>query len=432
MKVKYKKLLTALVCIFVLIICISVSYAAYENKKNENATLVLTDEYLSINYLDGKSFDYYQMKSGDTYTKRISVTNVSNVNTYLTISLMDVDKTSDNLKLTVLDSEKNILYDKYVTNIDTELIKGVDLAPGKTLSYVLMVKNEGNESTKFYANILAYKEIIKQQNKTFKDIILENSEVKDIDSYMGNVIAENDEGLVKTSDDDGETYIFRGNVLNNNVNFANFDWKIVRINGDSTIRLILNSALDNQVPYNDNVEETDNYSEKLEYDNSKVKEELEKFMTSNLQENSKYIVETNFCEDTSVFNTEDNVTYLNPYNRSFVDNSPTLSCMGNNKKEKIGLLTVDEIILAGAHQKSSNSNYYLYNGSINGPWWTMSGSQILENSNAVDAISVNKDGSLSFERKISTPLYVRPVINLDANTSVNGKGTVDDPYIIKQ
>ena len=107
-------------------------------------------------------------------------------------------------------------------------------------------------------------------------------------------------------------------------------------------------------------------------------------------------------------------------------------CMGTKLKEKIGLLTVDEVVLAGAFQKSSNNNFYLKSNMVNGSWWTLSGSQIIKRNNVVDAISVNRDGSLNFEKKVSTQMYVRPVINLDSNTTVTGKGTPDDPYVINK
>lgn len=433
MKLNYKKILTTVILLLIIVSIIGVSYSVYKKEKEEEeATLVLTDEYFSINYLDGKNFDIKELLPGDTYSKKISVTNVSNIDTYLTIGIMDITKSSDNIKLSVIDNQGNTVYDKTITNIDVEVVKSEDLGVGKTLSYTIMVKNEGNEACSFYANILAFKEIIKQASKNFKDIILENSEVKELESSEITSTSETDEGLIKTKDDDGDTYVFRGSVLNNNVSFGGFNWKIVRINGDSTIRLVSITALDNQSPYNDDSEISDNYTSKLEYKNSKVKEQLDNFLSSNLQESSKYIVESTFCEDTTVFNEENNTTILNPYNRVFTDNTPSLTCMGTKLKEKIGLLTVDEVVLAGAYQKNSNNSFYLKGSMINGTWWTMSGSQIIKNSNVVDAISVNRDGSLNFEKKISTPMYIRPVINLDSNTTVTGNGTADDPYTIKQ
>ena len=45
-------------------------------------------------------------------------------------------------------------------------------------------------------------------------------------------------GLYSTSDDDGTSYFYRGNVLNNYVSYAGFIWRIVRENGDGSVRLI--------------------------------------------------------------------------------------------------------------------------------------------------------------------------------------------------
>ena len=45
-------------------------------------------------------------------------------------------------------------------------------------------------------------------------------------------------GLYKTVDNQGDTYFFRGAVTNNNVLFAGLKWKIIRINGDGSIRLM--------------------------------------------------------------------------------------------------------------------------------------------------------------------------------------------------
>ena len=45
--------------------------------------------------------------------------------------------------------------------------------------------------------------------------------------------------LASTTDDFGETYYFRGVVENNYVNFAGMCWRIVRIQGDSNIKLVL-------------------------------------------------------------------------------------------------------------------------------------------------------------------------------------------------
>ena len=51
-------------------------------------------------------------------------------------------------------------------------------------------------------------------------------------------IATTDEGLFMSEDDEGESYYYRGAVKNNYVSFAGFTWRIIRRNGDGSIRMI--------------------------------------------------------------------------------------------------------------------------------------------------------------------------------------------------
>ena len=54
-------------------------------------------------------------------------------------------------------------------------------------------------------------------------------------------VAPNDseeDGLYKSEDDDGDSYYYRGAVNNNYVSFAGFIWRIIRRNGDGSIRMI--------------------------------------------------------------------------------------------------------------------------------------------------------------------------------------------------
>lgn len=48
----------------------------------------------------------------------------------------------------------------------------------------------------------------------------------------------NDEGLYMAPDDFGESYYFRGTVVDNYVEFAGYIWRIVRVNGDGSVRLV--------------------------------------------------------------------------------------------------------------------------------------------------------------------------------------------------
>ena len=50
--------------------------------------------------------------------------------------------------------------------------------------------------------------------------------------------ATTDEGLFMAEDDEGESYYYRGAIKNNYVSFAGFIWRILRRNGDGSIRMI--------------------------------------------------------------------------------------------------------------------------------------------------------------------------------------------------
>ena len=63
-------------------------------------------------------------------------------------------------------------------------------------------------------------------------------------------------GLFSAQDDDGTSYYFRGEVDNNYVSFANKLWRVVRINGDGTIRVVLDG--DTGVANNYNIYQTGN------------------------------------------------------------------------------------------------------------------------------------------------------------------------------
>ena len=69
------------------------------------------------------------------------------------------------------------------------------------------------------------------------EIVKNDNNIHDEIPYFANV-ATTDEGIYKAEDDWGDSYYFRGAVTNNYVKFAGYYWRIVRINGDGSIRII--------------------------------------------------------------------------------------------------------------------------------------------------------------------------------------------------
>ena len=64
----------------------------------------------------------------------------------------------------------------------------------------------------------------------------------DVTTYKIASTLRSEQGLYAVEDDYGTSYVFRGDVLNNNVYFAGFYWKIIRMNGDGSIRMIYNGT----------------------------------------------------------------------------------------------------------------------------------------------------------------------------------------------
>ena len=105
---------------------------------------------------------------------------------------------------------------------------------------------------------------------------------------------------------------------------------------------------------------------------------------------------------------------------------PTLNCLGNTFKNNIGILSIDEVILAGASPTNTNQSYYLYNPNINDAWFTMTGSGGSEK--VINLFVADANGNIKTNITSSTYERVRPVINLIKNTEVTGNGTIDNPY----
>src|SRR5574344_2362005 len=65
-----------------------------------------------------------------------------------------------------------------------------------------------------------------------------SSQAKTTPTYANN--ATTDEGMFATTDDYGTSYYYRGAVTQNNVLFGGYCWKVIRINGNGTTRMIYN------------------------------------------------------------------------------------------------------------------------------------------------------------------------------------------------
>lgn len=239
----------------------------------------------------------------------------------------------------------------------------------------------------------------------------------------------------------GGTYFFRGNIVNNYVNFAGFTWRIVRINEDGTIRLVLQDAINDNAIYKGLKLKYpgDTYSE-MYYSNwtneaGYLKYELNNWFNTKIASNPEYLKHVAsgnyFCEQAKVGYESDHILEVGNAKMVTFDNyHASFKCEsdGNgygNVNSNVGLLTFDEVIFAGGNVKMNNTTYYLYNPNIY--WYTMSPGGI---SNWVIVWRNHGYGELSYPALFDESM-VRPVINLNTDTIITGTGTIDDMYVVQ-
>ncbi len=254
-------------------------------------------------------------------------------------------------------------------------------------------------------------------------------------------------------------YYYRG-AVNNNVIFANQCWKIIRSTSTGGAKLIYNgSVVDGTCPGNTtNLTKTGfstiNTAEAAGYmyengvqhgltNDSAVKVANDTFLYYNLRGYTSYLEDISFCNDRSVQsgNTYSSTGSSFNFNRYSLG-TPTLTCPntndnftvdpshGNGKLSMpVGVITADEMILAGSKNgaDSANSTYYL---KTDYQYWTATPRQW--NGTKVKVWRVNEDGSIGSADNDANNKYVRPVIALNGTSYLGeGDGTVQNPFTIK-
>ena len=275
-------------------------------------------------------------------------------------------------------------------------------------------------------------------------------------------------GLYAMEDNDGTSYYFRGKIDNNYVNFANNTWRIIRINGDGTIRIMLDTNIGTSPFYTNpptdagyTYNNTNNCTKEnpciSDYtgtsfiksngmgENSAVKNYLESWYIKNLATYNDKIALGTFWNDTSIESSMsnydlDNYAALTRLNKGLpllktIDptdlNSTNTHNYGGVYKLKIGLITADELVLGGLspleRKNEATSNNYLYKSSGNADFWTMTP---IDSTAEIDRIYRGLNGYLMQSGMATDSKLVYPVINLKPDVSVSGSGTIDNPYVV--
>ena len=296
-------------------------------------------------------------------------------------------------------------------------------------------------------------------------------------------LSENTTGTIyRVPDDWGNSYAYAGQVDNNWIYFAGYYWRIIRINGDGSIRMIYNGTTTDQTGggtqigtsayntnYNDNAYVGYMYgtagsstyeATHANTNDSTIKQTLDNWYQTNIADKNygQYIsTEQGFCNDRQTMSGVDssygiagygtNATSYASWGRLYQNGiwlgsqNPSLKCSGSNDyftisgssrgnhklMYPVGLITMDELVLAGGFGGSSNSNFYLY---TNQYYWSMSPSNFNSTDSSASVFSMWANGLIDDSYAYGT-WGIRPVINLKSNLMITGTGTTSDPYKVE-
>lgn len=417
MKKIYTNFLKIIIVLLIIVVLIGSGSIIYKININKNSAEVIIKDNISINYMSGRSFE---MKKNET-KKEIEFSVISNNQEQNMIHILcnDLIIENGNLKIDLYENDVKIISNNELSAGKSITVSSfIPIKMDETKSYKLVLKKKKNAIVKFTLELVIASS---EDPKIGQTIINDNELVVAPVTKIGEEIATTNEGLIMDIDDQGNAYYFRGNVNNNYISFADKLWRIVKINGDGTVKLILDNAeLDSNIYENISVDDFENTI--LVDNNFKVLENLKYWYNENLKNYDSYIAYSNLCTDM----TKEGDVYSNSF-RNTISYNPTFNCLGEKKLSKIMTLTVDEVLYAGGKVNEENKNYYLYNSEINQSWWTVSIAVKDEN---IKFFEVKENGLVNSEAYANETKKVRPVINLKENTEITGKGTKENPYTV--
>ncbi len=399
MRLRFKSILFFIFFLFIFCAVVGIGYLFY-NEITDDADVVVEGN-LTINYMNGKKF-----KTAGNTSISFSVTNNGDVQQYYYIQFIDIY--AQDVSYEIVSSDNLKISNKLKSGI---ILDQISVAPNETNNYTL--KFNSNQSEKYSGTVQIG--LRKNEDNIFSEVILSQNSISDKTLSEIGENATLDEGLLPMQDDFGISYYFRGATLKNNVSFAGMNWKIVKVDSDGSIKLVLDGLAESISKYTD--------ADK-EFEKSAIYETLKVWFDENLKDYSDYIAYNKYCNDITF--ESDNKTFI-AHTRLLTNKIPTFVCLSNDVNAKIGLLTADEVMLAGGSTKA-NSSYYLYNKSITSPYYTMTSA--LTNGSGYFPFVVNPNGSLDSNINSTLLRGVRPVITIMKNARVTGTGLIDDPYQI--
>lgn len=233
--------------------------------------------------------------------------------------------------------------------------------------------------------------------------------------------------------DRNTTYYFRGQP-DNNIKFAGLDWKIIRINEDGSVRIMLVSNIGNN-KFHSKYDSSYTYTY---YTNSELKSKIDTWYNNNISPySSKLASNTNkFCQTSrtawkTAATTNGNASLTLKENYTPKYDCPTDANGYGKLSLNVGLITYDESIYAGGFYNSGVTyGYFMFNKADEKSLWSMSPAGVESGTNYGEVWGISYLG-YSDGFYLASEIQTKPVINIKGELYVSGYGTSSDPYVVK-
>ena len=505
--------------------CFEINYTPGGAINNANVEVMNESTLISNNKFtitDGIALTYANVGIKSTCTIEgygslyLNVTNLSNAFTTgsskgsLKYAILNNTSSSTNLTVAGLKGQSfDIIKTGTITSTGTVNILTKQLSNTSQYKYLIVFYIDGSKigndviGASFAGNISAdahqgkldlAKETLNYLKSLNSTITLAN-DTPDFTKVSGNNGGKGDgtKGIYKAEDDLGTSYYFRGAVDNNYVKFANFYWRIIRINGDGTIRMIYAGTS----AHTNGESETNSYISKTAYNssyndntyvgymtgstgattyasahsntnNSTIKGVIDTWYKTNIEDKgySSYVADAIYCNDRSIANDSatntmltkansswtntglgygTNVTAYGGFKRNWVDRMPSLKCPNNNDKftksstlgngkltYPVALITSDEIAYAGGSAYNYNTSSYIANTEfyLHTPsYYYWTLTPWAFAGGTSDVGCWNAAGFLDYDFVFYT-YGARPAVSLSSVAISGGNGTISNPFTV--
>ena len=413
---KIKFLCGGILVILLFFLTIGLSYSIYKKSNVEDDVFSYNLDCLEIveNKIafDGDVVHYEDDYGVNSEPHIVSVTNVCEETKNIEVRFNIFSSSTVSFSNLKVDAKGAIEFDnEYLSDFNNSASKKNDELSSSKIIGNLMI--EPNETKRFNIRMWIDKEL--EDNYLYGKI--EYSSEKTFIKPLVKTTLLASAGLNTIKDEDGISYYYSGKEVNNYLMFNNLLFRIIRINGDGSVRLIMQDSPLYGI-FNSNKNDSKYLGMSYDKIDSVITTTLNTWFNTNMSGVSEYINDSSFCNDTTLVSSVDSygVDYYSS-NTRVKDSKPNYNC--KVYKDKVGLLNIDEYMYS-----SDETGTYLSNGKT---FYTSSPSKFYSNSGYMYAI--NMYGNIT-EYLLNTSLNIRPVINLISDISVSGTGTIEDPYTV--